>query len=59
MFDHQNCAQLWINSAYRLNLGPDYFCQTVTEGRGTCRGDSGSPVVSGKGQNKTQIGLVR
>ena len=59
VFDHQKCKQMWINSEYRLNLGLDYFCQTVNEGRGTCRGDSGSPIISGEGQSKIQVGLVR
>ncbi|CAG9801623.1 unnamed protein product [Chironomus riparius] len=58
VFDHENCKHMWINSAYRLSLGPDYFCQTVNEGKGTCRGDSGSPIIIGENQNKIQVGIV-
>jgi trypsin len=43
-----HCGTQWTN------IGPDVFCKAVVNGRDTCNGDSGGPLI----RNNQQVGIV-
>jgi secreted trypsin-like serine protease len=47
-----DCMRIWNRN------GPSFVCKAVIDGRDTCGGDSGSPLVTGTGANRVQVALV-
>ncbi|KAG5667711.1 hypothetical protein PVAND_015682 [Polypedilum vanderplanki] len=46
------CDRIWGR------MGPSFFCKATINGRDTCGGDSGSPLVTGTGSGRIQHGVV-
>ncbi|KAL7015416.1 hypothetical protein ACKWTF_016445 [Chironomus riparius] len=47
-----DCMRIWNRN------GPSFVCKAVIDGRDTCSGDSGSPLVIGTGANRVQVAVV-
>jgi trypsin len=50
--ERADCNRLWGG------IGPSLFCKAAFDGRDTCNGDSGSPLVTGTGVARRQHGVV-
>lgn len=54
IYDHTECIGSWLASVWRLEITPQMFCTVVENGRDSCNGDSGGPVV----RSGVQVGVV-
>ena len=55
--EFNDCVRIW--AGFRVTVTDDMFCKSAFDSRDTCDGDSGSPLVTGQGANRLQVGIVR
>lgn len=55
--EFNDCVEIWAE--FGVQVKEDTFCKMAFNRRDTCDGDSGSPLVTGEGINKIQVGVVR